>query len=204
MTDWWWNSMLSWLIDTATNATNISCNEVCLSFKTRMSTHVEHLLDVELVVDAVSEDVLVLPYEGDVGVGQIHPRFLRERRHSQSEDDSNTGGGWIWRQTPHIRSLVLKTWTWPVLMVHVSLHRQQWSVSSPAGFCDHSEMEQKIMKRRKQKQRSIAGWRLANASISSVQCFQYFSSDVLYPLRFTSHVEFHESSRKCWRTVATV
>lgn len=58
-----------------------------------MSTHVEHLLDVELVVDAVSEDVLVLPYEGDVGVGQIHPRFLRgEMTQSGPEDDSHTGG----------------------------------------------------------------------------------------------------------------
>lgn len=42
-------------------------------------THVEHLLDVELVVDPVSQDVLVLPYEGDVGVGQVHPWFLQGR-----------------------------------------------------------------------------------------------------------------------------
>lgn len=54
-----------------------------LSFKTKRSTHVKHLLDVELIVDAVSEDVLVLPYEGDVGVGQIHPWFLQGGGHSQ-------------------------------------------------------------------------------------------------------------------------
>lgn len=43
----------------------------------RRSTHVKHFLDVDLVVDALSEDVLVLPHEGDVGVGHIHPRFLQ-------------------------------------------------------------------------------------------------------------------------------
>lgn len=87
-----------------------------------MSTHVEHLLDVELVVDAVSEDVLVLPYEGDVGVGQIHPRFLRgETTQSGPEDDSDTGG--TCRQTPHIHSSGVEDVN--MAGVHVSLHKQQ-------------------------------------------------------------------------------
>lgn len=52
-------------------------------------THIKDLLDVKLVADAIAEDVLVLSYESDVGVGQIHPRFLRERGHS----DTTAGGG---------------------------------------------------------------------------------------------------------------
>lgn len=51
---------------------------------TRRNTHVKHLLDVQLIVDTVPQDVLVLPYKGDVSVGQIHPWFLQGRERSQA------------------------------------------------------------------------------------------------------------------------
>lgn len=60
-----------------------SCTERKLDYEKGKSTHNEHLLDVELVIDAISEDILVLPHKGDVGVSQIHPLFLQGRGRRQ-------------------------------------------------------------------------------------------------------------------------
>lgn len=44
-------------------------------------THLEERLQVELVGNALAQDVLVLTDKGDVGVSQVQARFLWQRKH---------------------------------------------------------------------------------------------------------------------------
>lgn len=55
------------------------------------NTHIKHLLDVQLVVDPISQDVLVLAYEGDVGVGHVHSWFLWNRGQESWEQVRRVG-----------------------------------------------------------------------------------------------------------------
>lgn len=63
------------------------------SVSPRQHTHVKQLLDVHLLVDAISQDVLVLPHKRYISISQVHPWLLRaEREREEKVRDGKTQG----------------------------------------------------------------------------------------------------------------
>lgn len=70
-------------------------------------THVEHFLDVEFVIDPITEDVLILPNKSDVGVCQIHPWFLQDRGQRQA-----------WGPPLRTAGTLMRRWKWLISTLH--------------------------------------------------------------------------------------